>query len=114
MCPRFKYKKESAMSPLFLSLVVVNVSSVVPFPQGENAMTQDEEIEQIASQMDWNDHGDAQDESGDDEDPKIGRGAYVGGVWQDPLDPHPFPERERRSRSEFDPDYVLSPIRVKT
>jgi len=30
-----------------------------PSPQGENAMTQDEEIEQIVSQMDWNDHGDA-------------------------------------------------------
>ena len=43
-----------------------------PSPQGENAMTQDEEIEQIASQMDWNDHGDAQDESGDDEGPQIG------------------------------------------
>ena len=85
-----------------------------PSPQGENAMTQDEKIEQIASQMDWNDHGDAQDESGDDEGPQIGRGAYVGGVWQDPLDPHPFPERERRSRSEFDPDYVPSPIRAKT
>ena len=61
-----------------------------PSPQGENAMTQDEEIEQIASQMDWNDHGDAQDESGDDEGPQIGRGAYVGGVWQDPLDSHLF------------------------
>jgi len=35
-------------------------------------MTQDEEIEQIVSQMDWNDHGDAQDKFGDDEDPQIG------------------------------------------
>ena len=54
-----------------------------PSPQGENAMTQDEEIKQIASQMDWNDHGDAPDESGDDEGPQIGRGAYVGRVWQE-------------------------------
>ena len=46
-------------------------------PQGENAMTQDKEIEQIASQMDWNDHG---DESRDDEGLEIGRGAYIGGV----------------------------------
>ena len=56
--------------------------------------------------MDWNDHGDAQDESGDDDGPEIGRGAYGGGVWQDPLDPHLFPQRERRSRLEFDPDYI--------
>ena len=77
-------------------------------------MMQDEEIEQIASPMDCNDHGDAQDEFGDDEDPQIGWGAYVGGVWLDPLDPHTFSQRERRSRSEFDPDYVPSPIRVKT
>jgi len=40
-------------------------------------MTQDKEIEQIASQMDWNDHG---DESRDDEGLEIGRGAYIGGV----------------------------------
>ena len=85
-----------------------------PSPQGENAMTQDEEIEQIASQMDLDDHGDAEDESGDDEGPQIGRGAYVDGVWQDPLDPHPIPQIERHSRSEYDPDYVSSPIRVKT
>jgi len=32
-------------------------------------MAQDEEIEQIASQMDCSDHGNAQDESGDDEGP---------------------------------------------
>ena len=39
MCPRFNYKKESAMSPLFLFPIVVNVSSVVsPSPQGENAI----------------------------------------------------------------------------
>ena len=43
-----------------------------PSPQGENAMMQDEEIDQIASQMDWNDHDDAQDEYGDDEGPQIG------------------------------------------
>ena len=85
-----------------------------PSSQGENAMTQDEEIEQIASPMDWNDHGDAQDEYGDDEGPQIGRGAYVDRVWQEPLDPHPFPQRETRSRSEFDPDYVPNPIWVKT
>ena len=52
-----------------------------PSPQGENAMTQDEEIEQIASQMDWNDNGDAQNEYGDDEGSQMGWGAYVDGVW---------------------------------
>ena len=42
-----------------------------PSPEGKNAMMQDEEIEQIASHIDWNDHGDAQNESGYDESPQI-------------------------------------------
>ena len=64
--------------------------------------------------MDWDDEGDAGVESGDDEIPQIGRGAYIAGVWCDPIDPHPFPQRERCSRSEFDQDYIPSPIRVRT
>ena len=44
-----------------------------PSLQGANAMTQDKKIEQIASQMDWNDNGDAQNESRDDESPQIGQ-----------------------------------------
>ena len=67
-------------------------------------MWQEEEIDQIASQMDWANEGDAGVESRDDEGPQIGRGAYVAGVWCDPIDPHLFPQRERCSRSEFDPD----------
>ena len=49
-------------------------------------MSQEEEIEQLASQMDW---GDAGVESGDDEGPQEGQGAFVAGVWLDALDPHP-------------------------
>ena len=37
--------------------------------------------------------------------PRIGEGAWVDGVWKDPLDPHPVEPRQRCSREEFDPDY---------
>jgi hypothetical protein len=53
-------------------------------------------------------------ESGDDEGPEIGHGAWVGGVWHDPIDPHPFPPRESRSRSEFDHDYEPNLRQVMT
>jgi hypothetical protein len=49
---------------------------------------------------------------GDDEGPGIGHGAWVGREWHNPIDPHPFPPRERCSRSEFDPDYELNPRQV--
>ena len=44
-------------------------------------------------------------ESGDDDGPRIGQGAWVNGRWEDPLDPHPAPQRERRSMEALDPDY---------
>ena len=77
----------------------------------ETPMSQEEKIEQLASQMDWGDTG---VESGDDEGPQKGQGAYVAGVWLDALDPHPIAPRQRSSLSDFDPDYVPSPARVRT
>ena len=56
-------------------------------------MTQEEEMEQLASQMDWGD--DAGVESGDDEVDRDGQGAFVAGQWLDPIYPHPIPPRER-------------------
>ena len=81
-------------------------------PQREIPM--DEEIERITSQMDWDDEGDAGVEHGDDEGPRVGQGAYVAGVWCDAIDPHLFGPRQRCSLSDIDPDYVPSPIRVRT
>jgi hypothetical protein len=83
-------------------------------PQREHAASQDDEMEQIASQMQWDDEGDIEVESGDDEGPQVEQGAWVGGQWHDSIDPHPFPPREIRSRSEFDPNYVLNPSQVIT
>ena len=80
-------------------------------PPRETPMSQEEKIEQLASQMDWGDTG---VESGDDEGPQEGQGAYVAGVWCDALDPHPIAPRQRCSLSDFDPDYVPSPARVRT
>jgi hypothetical protein len=34
--------------------------------------------------------------------------------WHDPIDPHPIAPRECRSRSEFDPDYILNLVQVMT
>ena len=80
-------------------------------PPREMPMSQEEKIEQLASQMDWGDTG---VESGDDEGPQEGQGAYVAGVWLDALDPHPIAPRQRSSLSDFDPDYVPSLARVRT
>ena len=74
-------------------------------------MSQEEEIGQLTSLMDW---GDAGVESGDDEGPQEGQGAYVEGVWLDALDPHSIAPRQKSSLSDFDPDYVPSPARVTT
>jgi hypothetical protein len=38
----------------------------------------------------------------------------VDGQWHDSIDPHPIAPRERRSRSEFDPDYIPDPVQVMT
>ena len=80
-------------------------------PPREMPMTQEEEIEQLTSLMDW---GDAGVESGDDEGPQEGQGTYVAGVWLDALDLHPIAPRQRSSLSDFDPDYVPSPARVRS
>ena len=44
-------------------------------------------------------------ESGDEDGPRVRQGAWVDDRWQDPLDPHPFPQRESRSQDALDPDY---------
>ena len=75
-------------------------------------MTQEEEMEQLASQMDWGD--DAGVQSGDDEVDRDGQGAFVAGVWLDAIDPHPCPPRQRFSLEDFDPDYVPSLARVRS
>ena len=80
-------------------------------PLRETPMSQEEEIGQLASEMDW---GDAGVESGDDEGPQKGQGAYVAGVWLDALDPHLITPRQRSLLSDFDPDYVPSSARVRT
>ena len=74
----------------------------VPAPQGD-------EIELIASQMEWhndqsrNEHPDEQsrDKQGHVEAP----GAWQGNEWLEPADPHPVPQRERHSEEAIDPDY---------
>ena len=73
-------------------------------PQGE--------LQQIASQMELETQADVdvqsatdESESRDEDGPRVGKGAWVGGRWQDPLDPHPFPQRESRSMEALDPDY---------
>ena len=81
-------------------------------PPRETPMTQEEEIEQLDSQMGWDD--DAGVQSGEDEVDWDGQGAFVAGLWLDPIDPHPIPPRQRFSLSDFDLDYVLSPARVRT
>ena len=70
-------------------------------PQGEGG----DELEQIASQIEWVEEYDRNSISEDEEGPRIGEGAWVDGVWKDPLDPHPVEPRQRWSRVEFDPDY---------
>ena len=81
-------------------------------PPRETPMTQEEEIEQLASQMDWGD--DAGVQSGDDEVDRDRQGAFVARLWLEPIDPHLIPPRQRFSLSDFDPYYVPSPARVRT
>ena len=75
-------------------------------------MTQEEEMEQLASQMDWGD--DAGVQSGDDEVDQDGQGTFIAGQWLQPIDPHPCPPRQRFSLEDFDPDYVSSPAWVRS
>ena len=37
-------------------------------------------------------------QSGDEDGRWIGQGAWVGKEWHDPIDPHPFPQRETFKR----------------
>jgi hypothetical protein len=96
----------------------------------EDASLEIDEVERIASQMSCdnladvgvqfgNDDADDSVQFGDNDDddpendgPGIGHGGWVDGQWHDPLDPHPIAPRECRSRSEFDPDYILNPIQL--
>ena len=91
-------------------------------PRRDDAELQ-HELQQIASQMELENEADvdvqsAQDESdidaesGDDDGSRVGRGAWVNGRWQDLLDPHPVPQRERRSMEALDPDYELEQRQV--
>jgi hypothetical protein len=85
-------------------------------PRRDDAAPQGEDLENIVSQMEWDDEYsggvqfgnneyDVDAVSRDDDDPRIGQGAWVDGKWHDPLDPHPVQPRESHSRKEFDPDY---------
>ena len=80
-----------------------------------------DELQQIASQMELETQADVdvqsatdESESGDDDGPRIGQGAWVNGRWEDPLDPHPAPQRERRSMEALDPDYEPEQQVMKT
>ena len=80
-------------------------------PRRDDAELQDE-LREIASQMELETQADVdvqsatdESESGDEDGPRIGKGAWKDGRWQDPLDPHPFPQRDRRSMEALDPDY---------
>jgi len=80
-------------------------------PRRDDAELQDE-LREIASQMELETQADVdvqsasdESESGDEDGPRIGKGAWKDGRWQDPLDPHPFPQRDCRSMEALDPDY---------
>ena len=60
------------------------------------------------------DESDVGVQSGDEDGRWIGQGAWVGKEWHDPIDPHPFPQRERRSREDFDLDYQPNLSQVMT
>ena len=87
-------------------------------PRRDDAELQ-HELQQIASQMELENEADVdvqsatdESESGDDNGPRVGQGAWVNGRWQDPLDPDPVPQRERRSMEALDPDYELEQRQV--
>ena len=86
-----------------------NGSSIVIFPRRDVPARQDDEIELIASQMEW--HNDqsgnelSNEQSRDDQGHVEGPGGWQENEWQEPADPHPVPQRERRSEETMDPDY---------
>ena len=65
----------------------------------EDDVSQTNEVNLIASQMEW----DGEFDEADGEEPQIGEGAWVNNVWFDPIDPHSVPPRYRTNP---DPDYV--------
>ena len=89
-------------------------------PQSDDAEMQNK-LREIASQMELETQADVEvqsatdeSESGDDDGPRIGQGAWVNGRWEDPLDPHPAPQRERCSMEALDPDYEPEQQVMKT
>ena len=78
-------------------------------PRWDVPARQDDEIELIASQMEWhnnqseNEHSDEQ--SGDDQGRVEGPGGWQGNEWVELDDPHPVPQREKRSMEAFDLNY---------
>ena len=77
-------------------------------PQGEGG----DELERIASQIEWDEEYNRNSISEEEEGPRIGQGAWVDGKWQDPLDPFPVEPGQSHSREEFDPDYEPEPRQV--
>jgi len=80
-----------------------------------------DELQQIASYMVFETKDDVdvqsatdESESGDEDGPRIGKGAWKDGRWQDSLDPHPFQQRDRRSMEALDPDYEPEQQVMKT
>ena len=89
-------------------------------PRRDDAELQNE-LREIASQMELETQANVdvqsvtdESESGDDDGPRVGQGAWVDGRWQDPLDPHPFLQREHRSMEALDPDYEPEQQVMKT
>ena len=80
-----------------------------------------DELQQIASQMELETQADVdvqsatdESESGDEDGPRVGQGAWVDGRWEDPIDPHPVPQRESHSMEALDPDYEPEQQVMKT
>ena len=72
-------------------------------PRRDVPARQDNQIELIASQMEWHN-----DQSGNEHsDEQSGGDQGQGNEWEEPADPHPVPPRERRSEEMMDPDYEL-------
>ena len=81
-------------------------------PQRDDPAPKDDEINRIASQMEWqndqsgNEHSNDSEESGDEQGRVQGPGYWQGNVWVDLVDEHPnFQPRQRWSKEALDPDY---------
>ena len=70
-------------------------------PRRDVPARQDDEIELIASQMEWHN-----DQSGNEHsDEQSGYDQGQGNEWEKPADPHLVLQRERRSEEAIDLDY---------